>query len=423
MSQAARDLLGVSFLGTFGNAMLGSRVAMGSSTPLLQPGAGKTESVIFLYMQGAMSHLDTFDPKPGTEAQGETQVTQTKVPGLILSDRLPGIAKLADQVALVRSLMMETGNHQDASYWLHTSYRRINSIRHPSLSAWTSNERGTRFGKLPASILVGGAAGHPAAGFLPATYSPVPIGSAEAGLENINRQRYVTDEMFDRRLQLTQAFDKRFQRKYPNSQVDAYNEVYKEANRLMRSEDLVAFDIAKESDATRERYGANRFGQGCLLARRLVEAGCRFVEVEYNGWDHHAGIYDDDNIPEMTATLDHAVASLIEDLSASGLLDSTMVVLASEFGRTPIINENAGRDHHPGAFSALLCGGGIKKGFVYGASDETGHSVDEDMVLVEDLNATIAHALGLPLDEEFFAPNGRPFKICNEGAPILELFA
>jgi uncharacterized protein (DUF1501 family) len=416
MMSAARQLLGVSFVG--------SMVAATGQSILAAPAeTAKAKSVIFLYMKGAMSHLDTFDPKPGAKSQGQTDVTDTKIPGVQISNRLTRLANLSDKLTIVRSLSMDTGDHNGASYWLHTSFRQLNSIRHPSLGSWAADVQGNNGGRLPASVLVGSPAGHPGSGFLSAKCSPVPIGNAAQGLQNTTSPGYVSESMFNRRLGLAGMFDKDFQRKFPNSQVEAYNEVYREARRMMQSDELSVFDINGETEKVRDDYGRDNFGQGCLLARRLVESGAKFVEVQYNGWDHHADIYDDENIPGKSVILDKAMGALIEDLSARGLLDSTMVVLASEFGRSPMVNENSGRDHHPGAFSAVLCGGGIKQGFVYGESDSIGHSVDSDGVRIEDFNATIAQGLGLPLKKEFIAPNGRPFRICNEGQPVEDLFA
>ena len=420
MVSAARQLLGVSFVGTMASTMAG---VTAKSVLAATPDAASAKSVVFLYMKGAMSHLDTFDPKPGTKAQGETQVTDTKIPGVKFSNRLSRLAGLSDKLTVLRSLTMETGDHDGASYWLHTSYRQLNSIRHPSLGSWAADIQGNNGGRLPGAVLVGSPAGHPGSGFLSAKSSPVPIGNAASGLENTESPRYVTEEIFNRRLGLSTLFDQDFQTQFPNSQVEAYNEVYREARRMMQSDELKVFDISAEPEKVRNDYGNDNFGQGCLLARRLVESGAKFVEVQYNGWDHHSDIYDEDNIPGKSAVLDKAMGALIEDLSASGLFDSTMVVLASEFGRSPMVNENTGRDHHPGAFSAVLCGGGMKAGSVYGASDEIGHSVDSDGVSIEDFNATIAKGLGLPIEQDFIAPNGRPFKICNEGEPIQALFA
>lgn len=324
-------------------------------------------------------------------------------------------------IALIRSMTTETGAHEQGRYVLRTSYRQLNSIRHPGLGAWANHVFGKRNSRLPGNVLIGSAAGHPGSGFLPASIAPVPVPNPMAGLENTQSPSYVTDEIFRRRMSLATQFDAKFKSSHHSTLIDAYDETYREALKLMSSSELTAFDISKEREEVREFYGNNRFGQGCLLARRLVEHGIRFVEVEYGGWDHHNDIYD--RIPDMLTNLDNAVGALLRDLASKGMLDEVLVVLATEFGRTPKINENAGRDHHPGAFSAMLCGAGIRGGQVYGASDERGVSVLDDPVYPEDLNATIAAAMGLPLEEEFYAPNGRPFRICNNGSPIEKLLA
>ncbi len=220
-------------------------------------------------------------------------------------------------------------------------------------------------------------------------------------------------------MSLARDFDEAFQRRYQSDDVQAYNETYREAVKLMASSELKVFDIKEEKEEIRKAYGENSIGQGCLLARRLVQKGVRFVEVEYGSWDHHQDIYN--RIPDMIGRLDMALSSLIRDLDSKGLLSQTLIVLATEFGRTPTINENSGRDHHPGVFSGLLCGAGIQGGAVYGASDAKGFAADTDAVSVEDFNATIAKAMGLPLNKEYFAPNGRPFRICNDGKPIDKL--
>lgn len=187
----------------------------------------------------------------------------------------------------------------------------------------------------------------------------------------------------------------------------------------MGGEHLDVFDLKKEPAKIRDAYGNNRLGQGCLLARRLVEAGARFVEVNYGGWDMHQDLYS--RLDERARHLDDALGALLRDLHAKGLLDETLVVLTTEFGRKPKLNANAGRDHHPGVFSSLLAGAGVQGGQVYGASDDRGVSVASDRVTVADFNTTIAAAAGLPTEEEFFAPNGRPFKIGGGGKVIREL--
>jgi uncharacterized protein (DUF1501 family) len=190
---------------------------------------------------------------------------------------------------------------------------------------------------------------------------------------------------------------------------------------MMKSEDLKAFDLTQESDELRKAYGKDSFGQGCLLARRLVERGVRFVEVSLGGWDTHTANFV--RVPELCDTLDRAMAALIADLSARGLLDETLIVLTSEFGRTPTINQNVGRDHYPKAFSAVLAGGGVKGGYTYGKTDKEGREVEENKVLIPDLNATIAYALGLPLNQVVYSPSKRPFVVADKGQPIMDVFA
>ncbi|HBE68861.1 MAG TPA: DUF1501 domain-containing protein [Planctomycetaceae bacterium] len=417
MTDAARTLLGVSCAGAMTNFGL-NRLATAAegSTP-----AGKAKNVIFLYMTGAMSHLDTFDPKPGTEAQGETKTTPTSVSGVHFSDKLKRLSKLAHGMSVIRSMTTETGAHEQGRYLMRTSYKPLNSIRHPGLGAWSTHVQGKQNPDLPPNVLIGSAADHPGSGFLPASIAPVPVSNPASGLQNTTGPSYLADDQFRRRMALSRGFDSKFRTSYDSGLIDAYDETYQEAVRLMSSSELKVFDIKEESEQVRKFYGENRLGQGCLLARRLVEKGVKFVEVEYGGWDHHDGIYS--KLPDMLEKLDMALYALFRDLHSKGLLSQTLVVLTTEFGRTPKINENAGRDHHPGAFSSMLCGAGIKPAGVYGASDEKGHSVEDDPVYPEDFNATIASAMGLPLDQEFYAPNGRPFRICNNGSPIKELLA
>ena len=373
-------------------------------------------NLIYLMMRGAMSHLDTFDPKPGRDEQGETRAIQTKTPGVRFGEHLPQLAGLSDRVAVIRSLTAETGAHEQGTYAMRTSYAQLASIQHPSLGSWALHVAGKASRDLPGYVLVGNGNEHPGCGFLDPGVTPVPVADPALGLENIVRPAYLSETNFRRRLALAERIDRDFQRLHAGGQIAAYNQMYKDAVRLLGSVDLEAFDIAREPEPLRERYGTGQLGQGCLLARRLVEAGVRCVEVELGGWDMHRDIFDE--LPEKTAQLDAALATLLSDLGDRGLLDSTLVVLGTEFGRSPAINENAGRDHHPAVFSCLLAGAGIKGGVVHGASDARGHSPDRDAVTVADFNTTIAAAMRLPYAKEFHAPNGRPFKIGGGGTPI-----
>jgi uncharacterized protein (DUF1501 family) len=415
---ARRGLLGTAARAAFGLSVLeGLSGRFASAQP---PAAGGT-NVITLMMRGAMSHLDTFDPKPGREEQGDTKSIAKAIPGVRFGEHLPRLAGLADRLAEVRSLTTETGAHEQGTYLMRTSYPQLASVVHPAFGSWAVHVLGKRSRDLPGYVLVGNGNEHPGCGFLDPAVTPVPLADPERGLENVTRPAYLSQANFERRLALADRLDRDFRTRYAGRQIAAYDQMVADAVRLMGSGDLAAFDIAREDEATRDRYGRSRLGQGCLLARRLVEGGVRCVEVEMNGWDMHRDLWDE--LPEKAGELDAALAALVEDLEARGLLASTLVVLATEFGRTPKINENAGRDHHPGVFSCVLAGAGVKRGVVHGASDAGGRSPDRDAVSVGDFNATVAAACGLPWDREFVAPNGRPFKIGNEGRPIAAVLA
>ena len=407
----ARTTLGVTLLDGLGGSL--AAAASGSKN------AGM--NLIILSMRGAMSHLDTFDPKPGREEQGETKAIQTKTPGVLFGEHLPKLAQQSERLAVIRSMTTETGDHQQGQNVMRTAYPVLGSIQHPSLGSWALHVQGKASRDLPGFVLVGNGNEHPGAGFLDPSVTPVPVADPALGLENTVRPAYLTEKNFDRRLALADKIDADFKRRYAGPQVDAYDQMYKDAVRLLGSVDLEAFDIAKESERTRERYGASPFGQGCLLARRLVEAGVRCVEVEYGKWDMHREIFEE--LPEAAGNLDAGMSALLDDLEERGLLASTLVVLATEFGRTPRINENAGRDHHPAVFSCALAGAGVKGGVVHGASDERGFKPDQDAVSVPDFLTTVAAACGLPYDKEFMAPNGRPFKIGGGGKPIKDVLA
>ena len=381
--------------------------------------AGKAKHVIYLFMAGAMSHLETFDPKPKSDKSGETKAISTAIPGVQFSEHLPTLAKQAKRLAVVRSMTTETGAHEQGQYLMRTSYKQIASTRHPFMGSWAQLAKGKLNATLPGSVTIGGANRHPGAGFLNATLAPAPVGSAKAGLENTKGPKYVTEELFDKRLRLTSKFERTFRTRYKHREVDSYVDFYREATSLLKSPDLLAFDINQEEESVREAYGANAIGQGCLLARRLVEKRVRYIEINAGGWDNHRDIFS--TIPDKAGELDKAVGTLLNDLNTRGMLKDTLVVIGTEFGRTPKINQNAGRDHHPGAFSVMLAGGGIRGGQVYGASDKDGQSVEEDHATPSDINATIAKALGIDVKKEFISPTGRPFTVANDGEPLDKL--
>jgi hypothetical protein len=409
MSSAAKTALGVSVL----------PYALGDTAAEAQIRAGaKAKQIIYLFMTGAMSHLDTFDPKPKSDVQGDTGVIKTKIPGVQFSEHMTGLAQNSDKLAVIRSLSTSTGAHGPARYLARTSYKPIATTRHPGLGSWMHKLAGKIHKDLPPTVQIGGGVGP---GYLGANYAPVPIGDPAKGIQNTKSPAYLTDKSFDKRMQLSALFDSGFRRRGDkNSKLNGYDDLYRDAINLLRSEDLQAFDITKEPEAAKKAYGTTRFGKGALLARRLIENGVRYVEVSFGGWDHHNDLFG--VLPDKASELDRVVTTLIKDLQDKRMLNSTLIVIGTEFGRKPKINQRNGRDHHPAAFSAVLAGGGIKGGQVYGKTDADGFYVDDDSATVEDLNATIAYAAGLPYEKEIFSPDGRPFKFANDGVAIKKLF-
>ncbi|REJ74709.1 MAG: DUF1501 domain-containing protein [Planctomycetota bacterium] len=406
MEVAAKSALGVSMLPALSRAVEAA------------PQGGRAKRLIYLYMGGGMTHLDTFDLKPGHENQGETEAISTSVPGVQISEFLPTVASQFKHIAAIRSMFTQTGDHAGGEYLMRTSYEEIATTRHPSMGPWIQKFKGRQNKSLPDTVLISAPARHPGPGFFDPTFSPLPIGDPNRGLENTDPPAYLTDSSFEKRVELIDAFDKNFREKFNVRKVRTYTDLYTEATSLLSSEELKAFDLNEVEDAERDRYGRDRFGQGCLLARRLIENNVRCVEVTFGGWDMHNSIYSPGALPARTGVLDRALGNLLKDLSESGLLSDTLIALTTEFGRSPVINYNAGRDHHPAVFSALLAGGGVQGGQLYGKSDEEGHGVEEDGVSPSDFNATIATALGLPLEEEVFSPTGRPFTVAHDGTCV-----
>lgn len=411
-----------SYLGVHLFPLLGSTIA--SAAPVGAATGAKAKHVIYLFMSGGMSHLDTFDPKPKKkELMGKTEIIPSNVDGILLGQHLPKTAQVSDKLCIINSMNSTQGAHEQGAYTMHTSYDMRGTIKHPSLGSWVMRLGGRIHPELPGFVAVDSSPDHTGGGFLGAKFAAAPIGNANQGLQDSHRADGVTAENFDRRLKLADRMNRQFHARYPNADVKAYEELYREAISFMNSKDLKAFDLMQEPPATRELYGKGRFAQGCLLARRLVENGVRFVEVQLGGWDTH---YDNfTGVAGRCQEFDQAYAALITDLEKCGKLQDTLVVLATEFGRTPELNaeHQNGRDHHPSAFSCVLAGGGIKAGLKYGMTDPSGGKVREGLVSVQDFNATIAHALGLPFETVIMSPTKRPFKLADKGVPIAELFA
>ncbi len=410
----AKTCLGVSLLN--GLAPRGHAAFEGSSKAAQ---AATAKRVIYLYMSGGMTHLDTFGAVPGADTMGSTKTIKTSADGVQIGELLPETAKMMHRGAIINSLSSTQGAHAQGNYFQHTSYTMRGATRHPTMGAWLQKFQGKGNTDLPGSVIITSDSKHPGGGFFEAAFQPLVLNDPARGLQNSRMPGSLSEGDFNYRLGLSSQLDQGFQQTYSYKGVKAYAEVYKDAIKVMKSEDLDAFDLSKESPEMHAAYGDGNFGQGCLLARRLIEHGVRFVEVTLGGWDMHQDI--DARLPERCADLDKPLGALLTDLERRGLLDDTLVVLTSEFGRTPKINQNDGRDHYPKAFSSVLWGGGIAGGQVYGKTDK-GIEVTENKVDVPDFNATIAYALGLPLDLVLYSSTKRPFTVTDKGRPITSLF-
>ncbi len=378
------------------------------------------KNVIYLYMSGGQSHIDTWDPKEGVESAGPVQPISTSADGLRISEYLPLTARHMHHGTVIRSLSSTQGAHEQGNYFMHTSYQQRGTILHPSMGAWLSLLQGGGNSTLPSSVYIGNSSRHPGAGFFPPAHTPLFVNNPENGIQNIRLQKGIEEDTLVSRLELAHEFDADFQTMFPQRNVKAYSDMYDHALTMMKSKDIAAFALTEEKEELRKAYGKDPFGQGCLLARRLVERGVRYVEVSLGGWDTHVANFV--RVPELCEVLDRALSSLLGDLHARGMLKDTLVVVSSEFGRTPTINGNTGRDHYPKAFSGAMFGGGVKGGAVYGRTDKTGSVVEEGKLSIPDFNASIAYALGLPLDRQVVSPSKRPFTVADKGQPATTLF-
>ena len=410
------ELAAGSFLGVTAHHSFG---AAGEKSTIPQM-ADPAKQLIYLYMEGGMSHIDTFDLKTGHENQGSTQPINSNVDGIRVSSHLPNLARHADKLCIVNSLTSTAGDHEKGNYFMHTSYQQRATIRHPGIGSWYHKLKGKINPTLPASVFIGRESRfHGSGGFFEPEFEPLAINEPESGLKYA--QALVEKERFDRRFNLANDIDAEFLKRYHSKPIRAYGHMYADAVRLMDSPDLAAFNIHKEDDKTKERYGSEPFAQGCLLARRLIERNVRSVEVSFGGWDTHQNNFT--SLPELCHTMDQAVAALLEDLERVGKLKDTIVVLTTEFGRTPQINQNVGRDHYPQAFTSVLAGGGFKGGYVHGKTSKGGEEVIEGSMTIPDFNASIAHALGIPVDHVLYSPTVRPFTVAHKGKPQLGLFS
>ncbi|MDB5306116.1 MAG: hypothetical protein JWO38_318 [Gemmataceae bacterium] len=380
--------------------------------------AATAEHVILFWNGGGMSHIDTFDPKPGRDVQGDFDPIKTSVAGIQISEIFPQLAKQMKHVALVRSIAGTNGDHGRATYQLQTSYSQSSNLQHPGIGSVVVSERKT-LGDLPAYVTVGGLA--PKAGYLGQKCEAYFVGRPGEKDPYLAFPAGIGDARGNKRLDVLQRMNQKQAGNLPAEETTGAQTALTDAVKLMRSPALEAFEVRKEKPEVLEKYGDSEFGRSALLARRLVEKGVRFVQVNRGGFDVHANAFP--AMRDHGEAMDPALAALIEDLAQSGLLKKTLIVMLSEFGRTPKINTTMGRDHHPGVFSCLFAGGGVKGGQVIGSSDEDGMSPKDRPVKVSHLHASICHAIGIDPNKEVMTPLQRPMKLVDNGKPVTELFS
>jgi hypothetical protein len=373
---------------------------------------------ILLWMAGGPSQLETFDPKPGTAHGGETRAIETSVPGISIAEGWEQTGKVMKDIALIRSMTNKEGNHQRATYQLHTGYIPSATIKHPHIGCSVVSEEGERRFDLPHIVSIGGATN--GAGFLGAALEPFVVQNPEKPPENT--QPSVTNDRFRRRIGLMERLEGAgFERVGGADRVRDHRALYQQTAKMILSPHMRAFRLDEEPAPLRDAYGRTPFGQGCLLARRLVQSGVTFIEVRSNGWDTHQQNHE--RVGKLAGQVDPALAALVTDLKQRRMLDRTLVVWMGEFGRTPKMNGNAGRDHFPKVFNVALAGAGIKGGQIIGGSNPDGTEVKDHPVTVPDLLASVCHALKVDPNKETMTPIGRPIKIVDSGKTVRELFA
>lgn len=404
------DLTRRGFLGLAGGAGAASLLGLISPTLLFAKSGPKATSkhVIILWMNGGQSHIDTWDPKPKTDTGGPFEPIKTAVRGIQISEHLPRLAKQFKDISLIRSLTSKEGSHQRAQYLLQTGYLPVGSFQHSTLGSTIWKMMGKVNPDLPAYVNIGNRAWP--AGHLGSQFAGYHIPDPKRATDNVDYHRGITLKRFDRRLKLLRGLDRDFADQHEKDEIiAAYANHYQSAYEMMHSKSVRAFDLSQEPAAMRDSYGTTFFGQGCLLARRLIQTGVRVVQVTLSGWDTHQENFE--RVAELSQTLDQAVSALITDLRRRDLLDRTLLVLCGEFGRTPKINDNLGRDHWPRVWSAMIAGGGISGGRVIGKTTDGGEEVAEDPVQVGELHATICKCMDIDPMAKNFTSDGRPIRV------------
>ena len=399
------------------SALAGSALAMGHS---LQTHAAELrrnrKSAILLWMGGGPSTIDLWDLKPGASTGGPFKPIAT-AGDMQICEHLPQIAKVMDKLSIVRSMSTREADHQRGRYYMHTGYVPNPSVDYPSYGAVVAHELNSQRPELeiPPFVAIGGESEGP--GFLGMAWSPFGV---DSNGQVRDLQMGLPADRVAQRMQALQLLESNFIDDKRGSIADEHAKVLQKTLNLMSSKQMEAFNVNREETSAQQRYGQNNFGRGCLMARRLVEIGVPFIEVDLGGWDNHQNIFPtlkDQRLPMM----DQAMSALVEDLSQRGLLQDTAIIWMGEFGRTPRINGNAGRDHWARSWSVVVGGAGLKGGITVGKTNDDGTGVEGDSYSSEDLMATVCHSLGISLETTFTSRSGRPMKIANSGKLIKDL--
>jgi hypothetical protein len=426
-----RDFLRIGTLGLTGLSLpvLLQSEALAANKAGTKKSGGRAKSVVLVFLGGGISHHDSFDLKPEApdDIRGKYASIDTVVPGLKIGEKLPLMAKVMDRLTLVRSGAHNNDHHETATNWVLSGRFGTPFGDYPAVGAVVAHEAGFS-GTVPPYVSV---PRNPSftwelgkSAFLGGRYESFKAGDpnqANYRVQDLQPAGGVSAKQAERRETLLQTVDGLAKRVEGNDQIATYDEFHARAREMvLSSEARRAFAIDQESDKLRDRYGRNTAGQSMLLARRLIESGVRFVTVNYGGWDHHAKIFEglDKKLPEF----DRAVSALIEDMDTRGVLDDTLLVVMGEFGRTPKINKDAGRDHWGQAGSILFAGAGTKRGFVLGKTDKQGAFTTQRPVSPADVAYTILDSLGIDPRKQLRAPDGRPIEILDQGETVKELF-
>jgi hypothetical protein len=410
-----REFLFVGLVGSVG-LTLGNLFKLQAQTPGAR---ARAQAVINIFLPGGIAAQESFDPKllAPIEYRGPLGTVKTRLEGVYFSEDLKRTAEIADKICVVRAMTHGEADHNRGTHNMFTGWRPSPAVEYPSIGSIVSHELGPRNDLPPYVCIPTQPNTFAGTGYLGSAYGPFSLGADPANgnfqVRDLNLPRGVDEKRFAERRQMRAVVDAHFSALEKSDALAGMDSFYQRAYAMMSSDKArEAFELKKEPDKLRDDYGRNAAGQRMLLARRLVEAGVRFVSLTYGGWDHHDNIRN--GVTSQMPAFDQAFAALIRDLAARSMLDSTLVLVTTEFGRTPKVNGTGGRDHYPKVFSIVLAGGGLKHGVVHGATDPTGTEPDSDPLTVPDYAATIYHLLGIDWEKTLLAGT-RPVKIIKDG--------